>query len=466
MNKTPASGVDPAPRTVGVFSAMRNIYERGMVFHGQLDRPTIDHRQYMERELDMHNVHQSFAVRKRVMERMGNSDMMVIWFTDTMPGVPKASQSLEAIQVMDQWMRNIRANPKAGIRANRPPGAVDSCFDVEGKLIYRGDDAWDGILDDKPAGVCTQRFPLYQTARIVAGAPIEGGIYRCALKPVEQAVMDGTYAPWTPSAADVATLKKIFPTGVCDYSKPDTARPALAPTFTWLRAVRALDKATHPPQSHSPSAPRTSASRRCGRRCECRRSHAGSAAPSSATAAACDRAAPIRRLAPPADEPPGAVVAALDPQAPFMHRAVMEAAQRDEVGQLRRTTLGPMLDVVAVDVALVGAAREHTATIARAQSATQRRRDAAGLACHVERLALRILEDAHDAAVTGEAPGRLHGQCRTVLQLATAGLTGVQRLEVDVHDDLVALTAVQRGGPLLQETLRDDDERICTSCRV
>jgi len=216
----------PTPRTEGVFSAMRAVYDRGMVFHGQLDRPTIDHRQYMERELDMHNVHQSFAVRKRVMERMGNSDMLVIWFTDTMPGTAKASQTLEAIQVMDQWMRNIKANPKAGIRANRPASAVDSCFDVEGKLIYRGDDAWDGILDDKPAGVCTQRFPLYQTSRIVAGAPIEGGIYKCATKPVEQAVMDGTYAPWMPGAADVATLKKIFPNGVCDYSKPDQARPA------------------------------------------------------------------------------------------------------------------------------------------------------------------------------------------------------------------------------------------------
>lgn len=225
MNKTPSAS-DPAPRTAGIFSAMRNIYDRGMVFHGQLDRPTIDHRQYMERELDMHNVHQSFAVRQRVIDRMGNSDMMVIWFTDTMPGTPKASQSLEAIQVMDQWMRNIKANPKAGIRANRPVGAVDSCFDVAGQLIYRGDDAWDGILDDKPAGVCTQRFPLYQTSRIVAGAPIEGGIYQCALKPVEQAVMDGTYAPWIPSAADVVTLKKIFPSGVCDYSKPDQARPA------------------------------------------------------------------------------------------------------------------------------------------------------------------------------------------------------------------------------------------------
>ena len=56
---------------------------------------------------------------------MGNSDMMVIWFTDTMPGAPKASQSLEAIAVMDEWMRNIRANPKAGIRA-QPPGRARS----------------------------------------------------------------------------------------------------------------------------------------------------------------------------------------------------------------------------------------------------------------------------------------------------------------------------------------------------
>jgi len=33
---------------------------------------------------------------------MGNSDNMVVWFTDTTPGVPKASQSLGALAVMDQ----------------------------------------------------------------------------------------------------------------------------------------------------------------------------------------------------------------------------------------------------------------------------------------------------------------------------------------------------------------------------
>jgi hypothetical protein len=227
MNRWTGGG--PALRTEGVFSAMQAAYDRGMVFHGQLDRPAIDHRQYMERELDMHNVHQSFAVRKRVMERMGNSDMLVIWFTDTIPNTPKASNTMDAIAVMDEWMRNIQANPKAGIRANRPARAVDSCFDTTGTLIYAGDDAWDGILDDKAPGPCTQQFPIYTTSRIVAGAPIEGGIYKCALKPVAQAVMDGTYWPWVPTAEQITTLQQIFPQGVCDYSKPDLARPA------WLR---------------------------------------------------------------------------------------------------------------------------------------------------------------------------------------------------------------------------------------
>ena len=215
----------PAPRTQGDPIAMKAAYTSGMVFSGKVPMPTIDHRQYMERELNMHNVHQSFAVRKRMIQKMGNSDNLVIWFTDTMPGVPKASQSLEALALMDEWMANIRANPTRTIAQNRPAKAVDSCFDVNGKLMFSGPDVWDGILNNKPKGACTQAFPLYSTSRIVAGAPIEGGIYQCALKPVDTAVADGTYAPWTPGAAEITKLKQIFSSGVCDYSKPDQARP-------------------------------------------------------------------------------------------------------------------------------------------------------------------------------------------------------------------------------------------------
>ena len=225
MNLAPAAD-RPAPRTLGSIEAMRAAYSSGHVYSGQLSLPTIDHRQYMERELDMHNAHQSFAVRKRVQQRMGNSDNLVIWFTDTTPGVAKFSQTMEALAVMDQWMSNMRANPGRSVAANKPAAAVDSCFNLQGQRIAGGASVWDGILDSRPRGACTAAFALYSSSRIVAGAPIEGGIYACALKTVDLAIADGTYAPWMPTAADTAQLKQIFPNGVCDYSRPDRARPA------------------------------------------------------------------------------------------------------------------------------------------------------------------------------------------------------------------------------------------------
>ena len=215
----------PAPRSKGDPIAMRAAYTSGHVFSGKLDVPAIDHRQYLERELDMHNSHQSFATRQRVLHRVGHSDNMVIWFTDTTPGVPRASQSLEALAVMDRWMTNIRVSPRKGIAGNKPAEATDACYDLQGRLMYRGNDAWNGILDGNAPGACTQAFPLHGTSRIVAGAPIEGGIYDCARKSVDAALADGTYAPWAPNASEIAQLKQIFPEGVCDYSKPDQARP-------------------------------------------------------------------------------------------------------------------------------------------------------------------------------------------------------------------------------------------------
>ena len=225
-NMNASLGADqPVPRTKGDAIAMRAAYTSGHVFDGKLDVPAIDHRQYMERELDMHNSHQSFAVRKRVLNRMGHSDNLVIWFTDTIPNTPKASQSMEALAVMDRWLANIRANPEASIAANRPPMAVDACYDRFGQLMQSGPGVWGGILDASAPGACTQAFPLYTTSRIVAGAPIEGSIYDCARKPVDEALADGTYAPWVPSAAEAAQLRQIFPEGVCDYRQPDRARP-------------------------------------------------------------------------------------------------------------------------------------------------------------------------------------------------------------------------------------------------
>ena len=60
--------------------------------------------------------------------------------------------------------------------------------------------------------------------RLTAGDPLSEMTFKCALKPVSQALADGTYGNVTFSSAQIAELEQIFPNGVCDYSKPDQGR--------------------------------------------------------------------------------------------------------------------------------------------------------------------------------------------------------------------------------------------------
>ena len=216
---------NPAPRTEGDLDAMRAAYTSGLVFMGNVDIPMIDWRNYLEDELNMHNTQQSFASRQRIRDARGNSDNQVIWFTDVEGGQP-FDQTPEALEVMDEWMTNLLAHPELGVAGTKPERAVDRCFDVNGNEIAAGDHVWDGILDDNSAGACTQRFPIYSTSRRVAGGPFKGSIFKCQLKPVEQSIADGDYGVWMPDTSQRQTLERIFPDGVCDFSKPDAGLPA------------------------------------------------------------------------------------------------------------------------------------------------------------------------------------------------------------------------------------------------
>lgn len=228
MNRWDPTAPDrPATRTTGDLEAIRAMYRAGLVYRGEGAIPTIDWRLYMEPRLNMHNAHQSFAARKRILQAQGHAEHHVIWMTQTRGTGPDFDQTPLALDVMDEWLANLRAHPERGVGANRPPRALDSCFEADGGLMHAGAGVWDGAIDrSKPRGACTAAFPLYTTSRIVAGAPLEGGIFKCALKSVDRALVDGTYGATVFNAAQKARLKTIFASGVCDYSKPDQGRPA------------------------------------------------------------------------------------------------------------------------------------------------------------------------------------------------------------------------------------------------
>jgi len=225
MNLSLDGGITPAPRRAGDIQAMNAAYNSGMVFDGKIDIPIIDWRHYLEDELDMHHSHQSFATRQRMIEGQGHADNQVIWFTDARPAVA-FDQTPQAFEVIDEWMANIKANPDKSVAENKPSDAVDRCFNTDGSEFARGDDVWDGILNDEPAGPCTQKFQIHSSSRIASGGPLKGGIFKCQLQSVERAINRGVYGTWLPDKQQRARLKAIFPSGVCDYSLPDAGRPA------------------------------------------------------------------------------------------------------------------------------------------------------------------------------------------------------------------------------------------------
>ncbi len=225
MSLSPDGGATPAARREGNQEAGYAAYRSGMVFRGKLDIPVIDWRHYLEHQLNMHNSHQSFASRQRLLNYDGDASNQLIWFTDARPAGPVSDPTPQAFLVLDRWIKNIEANPGKSVGENKPADAKDACFATNGSLIASGDDVWNGILDDKPAGACTQAFPTFETSRIVAGGPIEGGVFKCALQPVASALANGLYGAWAPTAAEIDRLTAIFPSGVCDYSKPDQMLP-------------------------------------------------------------------------------------------------------------------------------------------------------------------------------------------------------------------------------------------------
>ncbi len=223
----------PAPRTPGDIQSMNIAYNSGHVFTGKITIPVIDIRWYLEPVLNMHHSIASFSSRARIEAATGGrADKHVIWFAEcsdldtvNLKSSCQYEPTGDALDVMDQWMENILAQPEMTVVANKPARAIDSCYEKDGALLYAGNDAWDGVLNDSNAGECTKNFPVYSTSRIQAGGSIEDSLFKCALKPVKLAVKDGTYGPVLFGQQEVTRLQMIFPAGICDYSKPDLGFP-------------------------------------------------------------------------------------------------------------------------------------------------------------------------------------------------------------------------------------------------
>jgi hypothetical protein len=119
-----------------------------------------------------------------------------------------------ALLKMDEWLSNISADKRtyrsqaAKVAADRPADlTTDVCIMAGGRRIDEASN-----IDNK--GECGAKLPYFSEPRLVAGEPLTRDVLKCHLRPFRAA----DYPAMAPAL--VARLRKVFSTGVCDYSKP------------------------------------------------------------------------------------------------------------------------------------------------------------------------------------------------------------------------------------------------------
>lgn len=226
-NATAKDHLDPsdvAPRTQGSIPAMQAAYKAGLVFKGDLNKPIIIIEPYLEPELNEHASREPFAVRQRLIEAKGNANNLAIWMIGSDADALETQFVMQALSDEKQWLNS----------GSKPQQVTDACYDdngteiASGPGVFKGEVTPDGQVPEgtQTGGTCTDKYPIYSDARVISGLSVSDHVFKCALKPVNTALTDGTYGSVDFTSVQKARLRQIFPNGVCDYSQPDQGLPS------------------------------------------------------------------------------------------------------------------------------------------------------------------------------------------------------------------------------------------------
>lgn len=220
-------------RTVADPAAIRTAYRSRLLLHGGgglATTPIIDYRAYRDDmpQGDVHIRYTSFMTRERLLKANGYIDNHVMLtddrkWTDSL----RAPVLAAALTQMDQWLTRLAedrsTDPKiVKLRRAKPSDLVDACWTHDDQPKKIAETATYG------SGRCEALYPSNSVPRGVAGSPLVSDVIKCQLKPVAAADYKAGV-----TADELARLKRIFPGGVCDWSKPgvDQQKPA----GTWLK---------------------------------------------------------------------------------------------------------------------------------------------------------------------------------------------------------------------------------------
>jgi hypothetical protein len=223
-----------AARSTADPTAVRAAYRTGRLTSGGgglAHVPIIDYRNYLDDAPngDVHVRYHSFSLRQRLIKANGHADNHVMLLEDNrFRGNSSSPVYQDALRQMDRWLTALAADTSGApaaekIRRAKPAELVDACWTrgaTPEKIAEK--------MTRDAGSRCEQLYPSASYPREVAGAPIAADVVKCQLTPIEPSDYTVSFAP-----AELARLRRIFPSGVCDWSRPGVEQQKL--TGTWLR---------------------------------------------------------------------------------------------------------------------------------------------------------------------------------------------------------------------------------------
>jgi len=195
-------------RTTGDAGAMKRAQQSGLQLGGNgglAAIPVFDVSGIYNDDSGYHYQWFHFALRDRLVQWNGNADNHVMWRGNPVPSAPAWSAFI-------QWVAAYKADTAAGTQREKV---------IRNKPVQDG--CWNGntfiaepqTLSSTANTPCNALFPAWRSPRLAAGGPVAANIPKCDLKPV---TASDYKVPVT--AQQMNAIKRIFFTGVCDWSKP------------------------------------------------------------------------------------------------------------------------------------------------------------------------------------------------------------------------------------------------------
>jgi hypothetical protein len=204
--------------------ALRNVYRSGGVneTNNLRDVPIIDLRGPDPGAF--HDAYRSWTIRARLERVEGHFPKNdVIWFGET-PLIGDPTYTVQGLEAMDRWLGAVEADHRSisladKVAEDRPADVHDRCSNISALQLV----SLPGVGPVCELPTVQTRFA---TPAMVAGESIATDVQKCQLEPLRRSA----YSAITFTSVQWAALQRVFPSGVCDWSKPGVDQ---RPTIPW-----------------------------------------------------------------------------------------------------------------------------------------------------------------------------------------------------------------------------------------